>query len=102
VPWDQDPDAITTAMRDAAASLEGDETMRGNLLAPIEIYGIDAIDPGNFTVKARIKTVPLKQWIVGRALRGRLLAIFKERGLEIPRPAVQVVVDQSRIVNRES
>lgn len=103
VPWDQDPDAILAAVRDAAAAVEKNDEMRPHILAPLEVYGIDAIEPGQFTVKGRIKTVPLKQWTVGRALRRSLLAVLRERGLELPRPAMQVVMEKrGESANRES
>jgi len=94
VPWDQDPQAIISAMRDAAAAIEQDDQFRPHILQPMDIFGIDTIEPGQFTIKGRIKTVPQKQWLVGRALRGRLLDVLRERGLEIPRPAMQVYMDE--------
>ena len=39
------------------------------------------------TLKLRIKTVPLKQWEVGRELRRRILKVFDEHGIEHPVPA---------------
>jgi small conductance mechanosensitive channel len=96
VSWDQDPEAIMAAMRDAATAVEQDAEFKAHILAPMEIYGIDTIEPGQFTVKGRIKTVALKQWTVGRAMRGRLLKVLRERGLEIPRPAMQVYMGPDR------
>jgi small-conductance mechanosensitive channel len=39
------------------------------------------------TVKARIKTVPLKQWEVGREIRRRIAKTLDELGIEMPYPA---------------
>ena len=47
---------------------------------------MDAFLDSQITLKARIKTVPLKQWEVGRELRRRIAKEFKERGIEIPFP----------------
>ena len=60
------------------------------ILAPIEIQGVDAFADWWVTMKLRIKTVPLKQWEVGRELRRRILKAFEEHGIEIPSPAPHV------------
>ena len=72
------------AMRDAAATLEADPEFKPHILAPLEIHGIDAFQDAQLVVKARIKTVPLKQWLVGRELRRRLAKVFAERGIAPP------------------
>jgi small conductance mechanosensitive channel len=41
-------------------------------------------------MKGRIKTVPLKQWFVGRELRKRIARTFRERGIRMPGPVIQV------------
>jgi small conductance mechanosensitive channel len=78
-------------MRDAGATLMDDPEYRPHILAPLEIYGVDAFEPGRLVVKARIKTVPLKQWTVGRELRRRIARVFRERGIEIPLPQTVLV-----------
>ena len=40
--------------------------------------------PTQLVVKGRIKTVPLKQWTVGRELRKRIAKTFRERGIRMP------------------
>ena len=95
ISWEQDPDAVAAAMTDAGASLLKDEAFSRHVLAPMEVYGIDAIEPGQYTVKGRIKTVPQKQWTVGRELRRRLTAILKERGIDLPRPTLQVTLENA-------
>ncbi|HYS24645.1 MAG TPA: hypothetical protein VEP46_03555 [Vicinamibacterales bacterium] len=72
------------AMRDAAGTLEADPQFRPHILSPLEIYGIDAFQDSQMVVKARIKTVPLKQWLVGRELRNRMAQVFAERGISPP------------------
>src|SRR5678815_3511781 len=84
VAYDDDPERVMSAMRDAAATLEADPEFKPNILAPLEIYGIDAFQDAQLVLKARIKTVPLKQWMVGRELRRRLAKAFQERGIAPP------------------
>jgi len=87
VGYDQDVDRAIDATRDAAATLMDDPDFRPHILEPLEVYGIDAFGPGEFVVKGRIKTVPQKQWVVGRELRKRIARTFAERGIEMARPA---------------
>jgi small conductance mechanosensitive channel len=91
VGYEDDPDRVGEAMRDAGATLMDDPEYRPHILEPLEIYGVDAFEPGRLVVKARIKTVPLKQWTVGRELRRRIARVFRERGIEIPLPQTVLV-----------
>ena len=101
--FEQDPDRVTAVMIQAAATLEIDPEFRPHILAPFEVFGVDALDPGQFAIKARIKTVPMKQWVVGRELRKRIAQAFKEHGIEMPRPTMDLYVEKiGEIVNRES
>jgi small conductance mechanosensitive channel len=84
VGYDDDPERVMAAMRDAAATLEADPAFKPNILAPLEVYGIDAFQDAQLVVKARIKTVPLKQWMIGRELRRRIAKTFQERGIAPP------------------
>jgi small-conductance mechanosensitive channel len=38
----------------------------------------------------RIKTLPLKQWVVGRELRRRIKNTFDSRHIEMPFPQINV------------
>ena len=86
VPFEEDPDLVATAMREAADTLLDDPQYRPHILEPLEVYGVDAWEPGTLIMKARIKTVPLKQWLVGRELRKRIARVFVGRGIPVPLP----------------
>lgn len=91
---DEDPDRVEDAIRDAGAMLVGDTNLRTHILEPIEVFGIEAFEPGQLVLKARIKTVPLKQWLVGRELRRRIAKLFTERGIHAPVPQMRVRVER--------
>jgi small conductance mechanosensitive channel len=86
VGYEDDPDRVIEAMREAGATLMTDPDYRPHILEPLEVYGVDAFEPGRLVVKSRIKTVPLKQWMVGRELRRRIARVFRERGIQVPLP----------------
>jgi len=92
--YDEDPERVMAAMRDAAASIEADAAFKPHILAPLEIYGIDAFQDSQVVLKARIKTVPLKQWLIGRELRKRMAKVFAERGIAPPTGRMIVTVDK--------
>jgi small conductance mechanosensitive channel len=86
IPYGEDPDRVAAALREIGGSLMEEAAFRPNILEPLEVLGVDAFGDSQVTIKARIKTVPLKQWEVGRELRRRIAHGFKERGIEIPFP----------------
>jgi moderate conductance mechanosensitive channel len=94
VAFDDDPDRVGQAMKDASDSLMAEPEFRQHILEPLEVYGVDAFEAGQMQVKGRIKTVPLKQWLVGRELRKRIARIFRERGIEIPVAQMHLKVDK--------
>ena len=86
VGYDDDPDRVVQAMKDAGAALAADPEFTPHILAPLEVYGVDSFETDRMTVKGRIKTVPQKQWLVGRELRLRIARLFRERGIDVPIP----------------
>jgi small conductance mechanosensitive channel len=89
--YDEDPDRVAEAMKTAADSLLADPEFRVHILEPLEIYGVDAFEATQLVLKGRIKTVPLKQWLVGREMRKRIAKIFRERGIRMPGgPVIQL------------
>jgi len=94
VGYDDDPERVIAAMRDAARALETDRDFKPHILAPLEVYGIDAFEDAKIVVKARIKTVPLKQWLVGRELRRRMAKVFAERDIAPPTGRMIVTLEK--------
>jgi small conductance mechanosensitive channel len=84
VSYADDPDRVVQALTDAGASLLDDPAFKPDILAPLEVYGIDAFEADRLVVKGRIKTVPQKQWLVGRELRKRIAKLLRERGIQAP------------------
>jgi small conductance mechanosensitive channel len=93
VPLEADPRAVGRALQEAAATLMSDEDLRPHILEPFELYGVDNLEAGQFVLKGRIKTVPLKQWTVGRALRARIISRLKELGMDLPKPTLHLYVE---------
>ena len=88
VPYHEDPDRVFKILRDVAEGLRRDEHYGPFVLEPLEILGVDAFADWAMQLKMRIKTVPLKQWEVGRELRRRIRKALMEAGVNIPYPAI--------------
>ena len=63
-----------------------DEYYRSLIIEPLEIWGVDKFADSAVIIKARIKTLPIKQWEVGREINRRIKKRFDEEGIEIPFP----------------
>jgi moderate conductance mechanosensitive channel len=99
IPLETDPDAVASAINDAAATLQADDAFKPHILEPFELYGMDGLEPGQFFMKGRIKTVPLKQWTVGRELRARIARTLKARGIDLPKPTMHVYMETPLSLN---
>src|SRR5688572_14918930 len=94
VAFGSDVDLAIAAIRDIGGTLERDPDFKPHILEPIDVLGVEAFDPGQLVVKARVKTVPLKQWLVARELRKRIAQTFVERGIKLPTPHMKVKLEK--------
>jgi small conductance mechanosensitive channel len=93
VAYHEDPDRVMRILREAGADLQADPVFGPNILEPLEVFGIEAFTDSAVTIRSRIKTVPLKQWDVGRELRRRVKIAFDRHGVEIPFPHRKLVLE---------
>lgn len=93
LPFAADPDQVAAVIRDVAAKLADDADFKPHILAPFDLYGMDSLESGQFTLKGRIKTVPLKQWTVGREFLARVTKAFKAREINLPQPSLHLYVE---------
>lgn len=92
VGYDDDTDRIVDVVRDTARLLMEEPAYAVSILEPLEVLGVDAFKAGEVTLRFRIKTLPLKQWEVGRELRRRIKKAFDANGITIPAPQVTVTI----------
>jgi small conductance mechanosensitive channel len=90
VAYKEDTDRVSEILHQVGASLSSDPAFSPHILSPIEVLGVDAFEDSQVTIKTRIRTVPLKQWDVGRELRRRIKQAFDRSGVEIPFPHLSV------------
>ena len=86
VAYKEDTDRVVEIMREVGEDLRQDPQVGKKMLEPIEIMGVDAFGESEVVIKARIKTLPIEQWSVGREYRRRLKKAFDRENIEIPFP----------------
>ena len=86
VAYKEDVDRVIEVMRQVGAELRGDPEFGPLLLEDVEIFGLDQFGDSALVIKGRLKTLPIKQWDVGREFKRRLKYAFDREGIEIPFP----------------
>lgn len=86
VAYKEDTDHVVTVMKRVADDLQRDPKLGTKMIEPIEIMGVDAFGESEVVIKARMKTLPIEQWAVGREYRRRLKKAFDAEKIEIPFP----------------
>lgn len=86
IAYHEDPDKVIGYLREIDESLRKDELFQQMILAPLEIMGLDQFTDNAIIIKARIKTLPSRQWDVGREFNRRVKYKFDEKKVEMPFP----------------
>jgi small conductance mechanosensitive channel len=92
ISYREDPDRVTRLLKEVGADLQKDPEFSPFILEPVEVLGVDAFADWSVTIKLRIKTVPLRQWVVGRELLKRIRKAFEANNIEIPSPERVITV----------
>ena len=101
VGYDEDTDEIVSAVRHVGEELMKDPAFAVNILEPVEIMGVDDFQASQVTLQFRIKTLPQKQWEVGRELRRRVKKALDARGIRMPSPKMEVTLRRERADERK-
>ncbi|MEX0806156.1 MAG: mechanosensitive ion channel family protein [Candidatus Binatia bacterium] len=79
-------DHVIDGMSRVGDELQAEPKYGAVMLEPLEIIGVDLFADSAVVIKARLKTLPIKQWMVGREYRRRLKKAFDADKIEIPFP----------------
>ncbi|HUX43680.1 MAG TPA: mechanosensitive ion channel family protein [Terracidiphilus sp.] len=90
VAYKEDTDHVIDVVRDVADQMMKEEAYASLILEPLEVLGVDKFADSAVIIKARFKTVPIKQWTVGREMNRRMKKKFDEVGIEIPFPHTSI------------
>jgi small-conductance mechanosensitive channel len=84
ISFKDDTDRVIEIMRNLAEELRTEPKYGSVMLEPIEIFGVDAFTETGINIKARFKTLPSQQQVVGREYRRRLIKALERAGIDLP------------------
>ena len=84
VGYGEDLVRVQQVLREVAHDLWDDEDFKDVIIEEPEVTGVENLAADAVTVRVMVKTAPLQQWAVARALRQRIKARFDHEGFEIP------------------
>lgn len=86
VAYKEDIAHVRQVIQRVGDELFNDEQFKEVIAEPIEIFGLDKLGDSAVVIKARFKTKPAQQWMVGREFNARIKNAFDAEGIEIPFP----------------
>ncbi len=87
ISYAEDIDRAVEILRGVSAELAQDEAVRELILDPFEYLGVDALDEFSVVLLVRIRTLPSKQFVVGRAFNRLVKIAFDKHGIISRDPA---------------
>jgi small-conductance mechanosensitive channel len=86
---------VKEAMEEAFERLK-QSSFGPDIIGALEMHGVTEFADSAVIVRARIKTLPGKQWALGREYNELVKAVFDERGIEIPFPHVTLYLGEDK------
>jgi len=86
ISYREDIDQVIDLLTQIGKELGSEEPHKSAILEPLKILGVERFGESQIVIRMMVKTVPLKQWDVGRELRRRIKKRFDEKGIEISIP----------------
>ena len=71
-------------LRQVGREVFADESLRPQLLDTPSVMGVESIEVDQIHVRVVARTLPGRQFLVGRALRGRIAAALRREGIHVP------------------
>ena len=86
VAYREDVDEVIRVLKEIDEEMRADPAFKGDILAALEVMGLDSFGESAIIIKARTKTKPIQQWRIGREFNRRIKKKFDELNIEIPFP----------------
>ncbi len=84
VAYGEDLANVRRVLQEVAHDLWEDEDFKGLVIEEPEVWGVEQLGLDGVTVRVTLKTAPMEQWAVARAMRERIKARFDHEGIEMP------------------
>jgi small conductance mechanosensitive channel len=92
IAYGEDIDRVVEILREASADLMEDEAVRDLIIDPFEYLGVDALNEFSVVLLVRIRTLPSKQYAVGRAFNRRVKMAFDKYGITMRDPSPMSII----------
>jgi len=86
VAYKENLNEVMNLMKQVADGMLAEDEYKKDMLDTIEVFGLDSFGDSALVIKARIRTKPNQQWVIGREYRKRLKEVFDQHRIEIPFP----------------
>ncbi len=84
VGYGEDLAHVRRVIKDVAHDLWDDEEFKGLIIEEPEIWGVESMTAEAVNVRVTLKTAPMEQWAVARAMRERIKSRFDHEGIQMP------------------
>jgi moderate conductance mechanosensitive channel len=92
ISYGEDIDRVVEILREVSAELMEDETLREVILEAFEYLGVDALNENSVVLLVRIRTLPSKQFVVGRAFNRLVKIAFAKHGVASRDPSTMLML----------
>ena len=83
VGYTEDLVKVRRALEEVAHDLWVDDEFRGLVIEEPEVWGVESLGVDGIVVRVTLKTAPMEQWGVARAMRERVKARFEHEGINL-------------------
>jgi small-conductance mechanosensitive channel len=94
ISYREDIDRVVEILRGVGDQLEQDDTLKPFILDRVEYLGVDALDEFSVVLLTRIRTMPGKQLVVGRAFNRLVKTAFEEHEVTSRDPSPVVMLNE--------
>jgi small-conductance mechanosensitive channel len=84
LPATADINRVNALLQAVGEDVHSDESLRPLLLDAPTVMGVESLDVGGFSIRMVSRTLPGKQFIVGRELRTRIATALRKEGITLP------------------
>jgi small conductance mechanosensitive channel len=101
VPTTVDVNRVNEILREVGREAFRDPALRPLLLDPPSLMGVESLDLEQVNVRMVARTLPGKQFDVGRDLRARVVLAFRDQGMSVPPPTADSLAGDGRASEEE-
>ncbi len=86
IAYRENVDEVMKVIEDLGHEMSEDPSLASDIMAPLEVQGLQSLDDSAVVIRARIRVKPGTQWGLKREFNRRMKNRFDELGIEIPFP----------------